>query len=111
MPTHEIARMFEKAWHHSKKFLAFLLMEIFLFALAAYILHVTRTLDWAHASVMCVVVFSMTSIALAFNSTQAKQDIYTRGIALLGGNLPAKIQEQFIEDVMGKTKKEASKPE
>ena len=103
----EILALLDKAWHRSKKFIAFLIMELFLFALAAYILFITRALDWSQASVLIAIVFSMSSLSLAFNSTQAKQDLYTRGMALLGGNLPEKLREQFIKDV-GLTKKEAS---
>jgi Kef-type K+ transport system membrane component KefB len=106
MSDSEFLATLEKAWHHSKKFLAFLLMEIFLCALVVYILYVTRVLEWAHASVLIVVVFSMTSIALAFNTTQAKQDIYTRGMALLGGGVPEKLKEQIFKDI-GLGKKEA----
>lgn len=105
--TKSILDTLEKAWHHSKKFLAFLLMEIFFLAIIVYILYVTRTLEWAHAAVLVVTIFSMASIALAFNSTQAKQDIYTRGMALLGGNLTDGLKEQMLKDI-GMSKKEAS---
>ena len=107
MTNGEIISTFEKAWHRSKKFLAFTLMEFFLLGLATYILYVTKQLDWAHAAVLIAITFSMTSLALAFNTTQAKQDIYTRGMAILGGNLPARLQEQFVSDLVGKGKKEA----
>jgi hypothetical protein len=104
--TKTILDSLEKAWHHSKKFLAFMVMEIFLCAIVAYILYVTRTLEWAHASVLIVIIFSMTSIALAFNTTQAKQDIYTRGMALLGGNITDELKTQMLRDI-GLGKKEA----
>lgn len=74
-------------------------MEILLFAILAYIFYTTRTLNWATASVVICTVFSMSSLALAFNSTQAKQDLYTRGMTLLGGNIPEKIKEQFTKDI------------
>jgi hypothetical protein len=105
--TKSILDVLEKAWHHSKKFLAFLLMEIFFFAIIVYILYVTRTLEWAHAAVLVVTIFSMASIALAFNSTQARQDIYTRGMALLGGNITDELKTQMLRDI-GLGKKRAS---
>jgi len=102
MAPHEIKSTLEvmdKAWHKSKKFLAFTIMEVFLFALAVYILFITRTLGWAHASVLITIIFSMASLALAFNTSQAKLDTYVRGMALLGKGVGEEIQGQFLKDI------------
>jgi len=110
MPNLEILAALDKSWHRSKKFLAFLLMETILLAIIAYVLYVTRVVEWPHAAFLIVTIFSMTSIALAFNTTQARQDIYTRGVAMLGGNLTEELKTQLMRDLkLGK--KEASTEE
>ena len=111
MSPHEIKSTLEvvdKVWHKSKKFLAFVLIEVFLFVFTIYILYVTRTLGWAHASVLIANIFSMSAIALAFNTSQAKLDTYVRGMALLGKNVGEDLQQQFIKDISAPAKKDSS---
>jgi len=90
-----LATKFEKPWHQSKKYLAFLLMELLLSALAVVALFTQRPLDWPLAAFMLGVVVTMGCIALVFNGYQAKLDMYVRGMALTG-QAPRSLFEKFF---------------
>jgi len=80
----EIAKSFEKVWHQSKKFLAFLLMELLLAAIITVALFKQPNLGWPLAAFMLGAVFTMGVIALTFNGYQAKLDMYVRAMTLIG---------------------------
>lgn len=75
---------FEKPAHKSKKFLAFIFMEIWLGVLAIVALFTQKGLGWPLATFMSLIVVTMGAIALAFNGYQAALDKYFRLAALLG---------------------------
>jgi len=74
--------MFEKSWFRSKKFIAFLLMEILLSALALIALYTQPALGWPLSAYMTCIVFTMGAIAFGFNGQQAALDKYLRGMVL-----------------------------
>jgi len=85
----DIAKVFEKSWYKSKKFIAFITMEILLFAVLITLVFYTTLSDnfalgWPSASLGVSLVFTMGFLALAFNNKQAALDKYVRGVALLG---------------------------
>lgn len=75
----------EKTWHASKKFLAFLVMEIILGGFLFYTIFATKTVDWPTASILTVAMLNMGFIAVAFNAKQAELDRYLRLAALTKG--------------------------
>ena len=90
----DVLKEVEKPWHKSKKFFAFLLMEIFLGLLLFILIFFTKkaedsVLSWQESALAITLVFTMGFIALAFNSKQAALDQYIRGIALTGTLPPA----------------------
>lgn len=91
----DLAKHYEKRWHESKKFIAFLLMEFLLAALAALALLKQPNLGWPLASYMTAIVTAMASIALVFNGYQAKTDIVVRSLALTG-EAPRSFMEQMF---------------
>lgn len=79
---------FEKSWLKSKKFLAFLFMEILLSLLVVYLIYCQKGVDfsWAHTAVFLGFAFNMGFIAVSFNLEQAKLDRYVRFAAIIRGN-------------------------
>jgi len=80
---------FEKPWYRSKKFIAFLLMELLLFVLLFLLIAATKKTEateitWQESALAISMVFTMGFVALAFNGKQAALDQYVRGIALTG---------------------------
>ena len=84
----------EKPWYGSKKFLAFLFMEVILTALAGTALFTQPELGWPLAAFMLGIVLNMGFIALAFNGKQATLDMYVRAMALTG-SVPDKLAKQY----------------
>ena len=88
---------YEKPFYKSKKFIAFVLMEVFLGGLVFYALYALRMapdIAWPLAAFMMGLVVTMGSIALTFNGYQANLDMYVRGMALTGG-VPDKLREHL----------------
>lgn len=81
-------KTFEKRWHQSKKFLAFLLLIGLLSSFVLCALKWGFNIGWPLASVLICIIFTMGFVTLAFNGKQAHLDLYTRGIAMTG-KLPA----------------------
>lgn len=81
----KLVSQFEKPAMKSKKFKAFLFMELLLGGLAVVALVTQPDLGWPLATFMSLIVVTMGAIALAFNGYQASLDKYFRGAALLGG--------------------------
>lgn len=96
----EILNLVERKGVASKKFRAFLLMEFLLATLALAALYLQRELGWPLASYMTAIVFAMGFIAVNYTSTQARLDMFVRGMAL-GGSTPAflkKYKDHLPED-------------
>ena len=89
----EILKHTDRRGLASKKFRAFLLMELLLTTMAVLALYWQKELGWPLASFMTGIVFVMGFIAVSFNTTQAKLDLFVRGMAM-GGQSKA-FQEQF----------------
>lgn len=87
----DLAGSYEKRWHQSKKFIAFLLMEIVFCAMAMTALFTQHDLGWPLAAFMTGIVIAMGFLALAFNGKQAELDMYVRAMALTGG-IPTKLK-------------------
>ena len=90
-----LARKFEKPAHKSKKFIAFVFMELLLAFLAVYALEKQPVLGWPLAMFMFGIVVSMGSMALVFNGYQAKLDMFVRGMAL-AGKAPISLMEKVF---------------
>lgn len=85
--THEVevnirAKAFEKPWFTSKKFIAFLIMEVVLGSLSVLALLTQRPLGWPLSAFMVAGTLTMGAIAFGFISGQAALDKFLRGIAL-----------------------------
>ena len=80
-----LAHGYEKKWYESKKFIAFLLMELVFCAMAMVALFTQANLGWPLAAFMTGIVIAMGFLALAFNGKQAELDMYVRAMALTGG--------------------------
>jgi hypothetical protein len=65
-----------KPWFRSKKFMAFLLMEILLSALAVFALTTQPDLGWPLSAFMTAIVLTMGAVAFGFNGQQASLDKY-----------------------------------
>jgi hypothetical protein len=79
-----LASSYEKRWYASKKFIAFLIMELLLSAMAVVALFKQNDLGWPLAAFMLGIVITMGVIAMTFNGYQAKLDMYVRAMALTG---------------------------
>lgn len=90
----KLVEKFEKPAMKSKKFKAFLFMEIWLGALAALALVTQPGLGWPLATFMSLIVLTMGAIALTFNGYQAALDKYFRGAAMMG-QLGEKVKEKI----------------
>ena len=93
-----LAFTYEKSWYQSKKFIAFLLMELLLSAMAMVALFTQRNLGWPLAAFMTGIVMTMGAIALVFNGFQAKLDMYVRALALTG-QAPRSVMEKLFGTV------------
>jgi len=96
-------KQFEKSWVKSKKFLAFLLMEILLSLLLIYMVYCQKgvTFSWPHALVFLGFVFNMGFIAVSFNLEQAKLDKYTRFAAIFRGTgSPTELLDAQLKDIL-----------
>lgn len=80
----ELAKKYEKPGYKSKKFLAFIFMELVLGFIAVYALNKQPGLGWPLSMFMVCIIVTMGSIALVFNGKQAQLDMYIRGMALTG---------------------------
>ena len=88
----ELIKRVERQGWESKKFRAFLLMETLLSTLAILALYWQRDLGWPLAAFMTGIVFTMGYIAINYTSTQARLDMFVRGMAL-GNNSPAYLKK------------------
>lgn len=106
-PEHieKLVSQFEKPAMKSKKFKAFLFMEILLGGLAVVALVTQPDLGWPLATFMSLIVVTMGAIALAFNGYQASLDKYFRGAALLGSGAG-----DAMSKLMGKSEKKKAAP-
>ena len=95
----EIMKVVEKAAWHSKKFLAFLIVEIFLFTMAVLALKWQQNLGWPLASFMLAIVLCMAFIVVAFNLNQTKLDSFVRVAALAAGKVPKDIEARMTQSV------------
>lgn len=86
-----LAHGYEKRWHESKKFIAFLLMEIMFCAMSMVALFEQDSIGWPLSAFMTGIVIAMGFIALSFNGKQAQLDMYVRAMALTGG-IPEKMK-------------------
>ncbi len=93
----KLSTTFEKRWWQSKKFVAFLLMELLLSGMAIVALLSQPQLGWPLAAYMLGVVVTMGCTALVFNGYQAKLDMYIRGMALTG-RAPRSLEKLFINN-------------
>lgn len=93
----DLAGSYEKPWHRSKKFVAFLLMEIMFCAMAIIALFTQKNLGWPLAAFMTGIVIVMGFIALSFNGKQAELDMYVRAMALTGA-VPGKLKTKLKLD-------------
>jgi hypothetical protein len=84
----------EKRWYQSKKFIAFLIMEMVFAALVVCTLRWQAELGWPIAGFLTSIIFCMGFIALAFNGKQAMVDMYVRGMAF-GGKVPFKFKQKI----------------
>lgn len=87
---------FEKPWYKSKKFVAFLLMEVVFTVVTAFTLKWQTDIGWPTAAFLVAIVFTMGFIAISFTGKQAMLDMYVRGIALTG-QLPEKLASTFTD--------------
>ena len=107
----ETLDVLEKKWFQSKKFIAFLIMEIVFTAILVLALKWQEEPGWPAYSFLIVVVFCMGFIAISFNSKLAHLDLFVRSIALMG-----EIPEELSKKAAGfwglfAGKKEACSPE
>lgn len=88
----------EKVWHKSKKFLAFLIMELILGSLAFYVFFRFQTVEWPMSALLMTIIMNMGFIAVAFNAKQAELDKYVRFAALTGrvSNLPVEKTDESV---------------
>ena len=86
----DLGNSYEKPFYKSKKFIAFLLMEIIYCAMAMVALFTQKDLGWPLAAFMTGIVIAMGFLSLAFNGKQAEIDMYIRAMALTGG-VPTKL--------------------
>lgn len=98
----ELAGVYEKPWHNSKKFVAFLLMEVMFCAMSIIALLTQPQLGWPLAAFMTGIVIVMGFVGLSFNGKQAQLDMYVRAMALTGC-----VPEKLHKEVGGAMKTEA----
>ena len=96
----DLASGYEKSHFRSKKFVAFLIMEVMLCSMALVALFTQKNLGWPLAAFMTGIVIVMGFIALSFNGKQAQLDMYVRAMALTGG-VPNKLKDQMQVTING----------
>jgi hypothetical protein len=74
--------LLDKSWFRSKKFLAFVVMELFMEGLAVLALLTQPGLGWPLAAFMLGLVITQGAVAFAFTGQQAALDKYLRGMAI-----------------------------
>jgi len=74
--------LIDKSWYRSKKFLAFVVMELFMEGLAVLALLTQPGLGWPLAAFMLGLVVTQGAVAFAFTGQQAALDKYLRGMAI-----------------------------
>jgi len=89
-----LGESYEKPFYKSKKFIAFLLMELLFCAMAMTALFTQPRLGWPLAAFMIGIVIVMGFIALSFNGKQAQLDTFVRAMALTGG-VPTKLHNKI----------------
>ena len=80
----------EKPWYRSKKFIAFIIVEVFMCAMAIVALFKQPELGWPLATFMVGIVFVMGFCAAWFIGSQAAVDKFVLGAAFMGKSLTAK---------------------
>lgn len=89
----EILKHVDRPWWTSKKFWAFTVMELLLTTMAVLALYWQKELGWPLSTFMTGIVFAMGFIAVNYTSTQARLDLFVRGMAM-GGTSEA-FKEKF----------------
>lgn len=97
----ELLQKMEKAAHKSKKFVAWFIMQVFLFVMALYALKTQPELGWPLAGFMTAIVFSMCVSTMWVIGKQAASDIAVRGFALIGSSAK-KIEEAVVKSEAAK---------
>ena len=85
----------DKKWHDSKKFLAFLIMELLLAGLAGFALWKQPGLGWPLSMFMTFIVVTMGAVAFGFNGQQAALDKYMRGAAIALANASKNKEDEY----------------
>lgn len=91
---------FEKKWHQSKKFLAYLILMALQAAFGLCALKWGFDVGWPLAGVLVSAIFTMGFVTLAFNGKQAALDSYVRGIAMTGKSPAQALREKDEEDIL-----------
>lgn len=94
----EVLKTLEKPAHKSKKFVAWLIQQIFMAAMAIIALFTQPELGWPLATFMGGIVFMMGISTMWYLGKQAAADIAVRGFALVG-QVPKKFKKHLeMED-------------
>jgi len=80
----EAVQVFEKKWYQSKKFIAFLLMEVVFTAVLMLALKWQGEIGWPASTMLISIVFCMCFVAISFNGKLAHLDLFVRSMALTG---------------------------
>jgi len=94
----EALSLVEKPAYKSKKFLAWLISEILMAAMAIIALLTQKGLGWSLATYMVGIVFVMGITTMWFMGKQAATDIFQRGFAMTT-QLPAKLAKKFKPEI------------
>lgn len=78
----ELVDRFEKQWWQSKKFVAFLILEMLFAGLIAAVALLSEQFGWPLASVVLGIVMTMGVIGLTYMGKQAAVDKYVRAMSL-----------------------------
>lgn len=90
----EALKVVEKPAYKSKKFLAWLISEVLMAAMAIIALLTQDGLGWSLATYMVGIVFVMGITTMWFMGKQAATDIFQRGFAMTA-QLPTKFAKKF----------------
>jgi len=93
----EMMKKFEKAWYQSKKLLFCLTFMALVSAFVFSVINFKFDFSWPVATVICVAIFALGFVVLAFNGKQALLDQWTRGIALTG-QIPTALAKKYDQD-------------
>jgi len=77
-----IHKALEKKWYQSKKFLAFLLLLLFMSAFVGCLVYWRLDFRWQAAAVLWAIIFTMGIVTLFYVDRQARIDKITRGMIL-----------------------------